>query len=307
MPKRKLYQNIPARQAGGTFSSFHRYKKLKRSNKFVKIEGTNVSYNNAYATQISCPHGMQTPGICNIAYNSTDLSLQFAQALSASGDAGTGAKTFRMVISKCNIQSDITNTSSNPIVMDIYDIMAKRDFPLLNEVDVANDPVNMWTTGIVDAGGDANAPTVYGQKPFMSGRFTRNFKVKKITTVQLAQGSTHMHRVAICPNQQISNEMLQASDGYFNGLTYVTMIVIRGLPDFVHTGEDGEGFRRPTSGSAQISIVNQRNYQFYAISHAVTINKTESSLPARLTDIEYQLNVGNGDVDVVQNAGNKIL
>lgn len=135
-------------------------------------------------------------------------------------------------------QLDICNSTSASCVVDIYDIVAKRDIPLsqvsTNPFNVST-PLNAWSTGIKHQGvpklTDPDGEYQLGSLPTDSQLFNDFYQIKSRKSILLAQNGLHTHHVVMSPNITTDANMIGSQVEYLAGLkgiTHYTMVVVRG-------------------------------------------------------------------------------
>ena len=220
----------------------------------------------------------------NISFNAQDIQDLFASALPL---ATVNPSTRKLLLCSCSVVTYFTNNGNVPIAMDIYDIMVRRDMPLRNSSS-DNDPESFWFLGLGEAGAPGSQ-IVVGVTPFQAPAFCENYLIKKVSKVQMAEGSTHEHRVKISPNRAFNLATLENNDAYLRGWSYFTMGVIRGFPARDHT--------QVSTAPASVLWVTSKKYTFGTVGDAETQVNVLNNLSALASP--NILNVGDGAVDPV--------
>lgn len=141
-------------------------------------------------------------------------------------------------------QLDFCNSTSASCVVDIYDIVAKRDIPVYNgtalNVNVST-PLVAWQNGIKNEGvvkaGDPDGEFQLGSLPTDSQLFNDYYQIKSRKTVLLAQNGLHTHHVTMTPNITSDGNLIGAQSTYLAGLrgiTHYTMVVVHGQVAFAN-------------------------------------------------------------------------
>lgn len=199
-------------------------------------------------------------------------------------------KTRKFFISKIKVVSRIRNSTTAPVNVILYDIVARRDTNTIN--DLAATPSAAWiegmtqTTAIVSTGGLANGVTRPGATPFMSPTFTKFYKVRKVNEFTLHAGATHKHYITMYPNKLWSYEELEVpSDpvaeygiiGNVSGISAFCMVVLKGG---VSHGTTGDAANDGIYSKAALDIVtdyratgwalekNRKVSTYYQLGHA---------------------------------------
>lgn len=150
-----------------------------------------------------------------------------------------------------------TNQSPGSVVITIYDCIARKQGSTLPRTD--------WDQGInMEEGQDVSDPTALGSKPTDSKYFNANWKISKITKIELATGRSHEHTYKFSYHGKLPIATTwNALTAYTNlaGLTHNQMIVMHGMPI------DNTNAYAQVGGSEvsidQTKIVGVSNYNFY--------------------------------------------
>ena len=186
------------------------------------------------------------------------------------------------------------NNTNNDIVIDIYDIVARRDQPSgTDNSSPAYPPVSAWSLGTLDSGGNVFDYQTAGSKPFQSPLFTTLYKVERITNVCIPTGAFHEHKITHRPNKMWEAGPLQASQLWvYNGLTRFTMVIVKGVP----VAEKGDGLlAHATLSTTQLSFVSTTNYVFKFMANNTPFVNNNTNLDSRdvvesfISDVTGQL------------------
>lgn len=181
-----------------------------------------------------------------------------------------------------SVQSEtvMTNQSTAPLDIEIFDLVLKRDLPAVQNMtwnvgpatsfSVLGEPDRYWTAGI-HAGTStpdtsANQALVIGSSPYDSQMWKDMFQCVKKTNVILNQGSSH-RIVTLQKHGKIVDQALfslgnAAVSGSLRGLRGVTtyhMIRIKGMPctiDFTVPAGD------VTTSAGRLAVVNYARYKY---------------------------------------------
>jgi len=147
-----------------------------------------------------------------------------------------------------------TNASNASCTVDLYDIVCKQDNDLTS-------PLTAWANGIaMETNGLANNYEILGVLPTMSQQFNEFFKIVKVTHVNLAAGASHRHNIMLKYRKQIREQRVKENVNYA-GISYFTMLVVRGVPISDKTGSD-PAIREVSSAPIGIDVVTQISAKF---------------------------------------------
>lgn len=159
------------------------------NSKFVKgWEKANAPNFNAtsYAGAISIAAGSQTMQTLSGAYTPYDIGVY-------NGTNGEG----RSILESCSWKITFTNQANAPVFLELYDIVARHDIHLAQNL--IYDPATAVNTQITN--------TDFGVTPFLSPYFTENYKVLRVTRINLALGETCEHLTHLAPNMVFKDWM----------------------------------------------------------------------------------------------------
>lgn len=114
----------------------------------------------------------------------------------------------------------LTNLSNTLTKVTLLDIACRRDSSI--------SPESAWSSGMVDQG--ALSANVIGTYPQMSSLFNQFFKIVRRSTFLLGPGFVHDHKVTLCPNKKVHNELLAGGSTNLAGFTFFTMLIAEGMP-----------------------------------------------------------------------------
>jgi len=186
------------------------------------------------------------------------------------------------------------NMTTSPIVVTLYDCVAKRDQTpsgsTITPTSAWNDGLSNEQTGLPQNsnGLQANFP---GARPYASQKFCQWWTVKRSFNFVLAAGSTHTHYVSVVPGGMFNAEL--TNNLYFmHGLTTCVMAVIHGTV----AQDPGTPFNVGYH-AATMDVVAETHYTVKAMEKSRTGYTQFSTLPLAGTST-----VVAEDTDVVQTA-----
>lgn len=275
------------------------------------------TYSNSYGTRRRLPKALATMLKSAQRNNSTKVTVLVAASSAGSQgvqgfptiynrehivdcyDATTPStsdnKTQRIVLLSTQMETVMTNQGNNPAMIDIYDCVARRDMPYVNTNNDGNSPIPLWYRGMLEQGlsDPPNPVEVYGIKPFQSTAFTQNWKITKVTTVTMPQGTTHRHTMTTQANQVFTRSRLDTGDSYFKGLSRCYFTVQRGYP--ADTGLESIAV---STTPVKIDCITTLNQKWAAIPWAVTNTAYATDVRPPGTDLRI-MNVGDGQAEAV--------
>lgn len=209
----------------------------------------------------------------------------------------------RYVVSEYQSIFTITNGTTAPMELDVYDITLKRDTlqsqytTSLGTYALGPYPDLYWKIGsqiqsnIAPAG---SQPADYlGTSPFDTDLFRQYFNVKKRSVITLPQGAIHRHAVLQKPNFVVTDALLlnyNLTD--IMGLSSFTMFVQRGFPTGdLTSGTLLSGGALLNSGIALVRTLRVKYHWVDDINNSLYANQ---SLAGEFNDV---INIGSGQVD----------
>lgn len=135
---------------------------------------------------------------------------------------------------------DIVNSSGCSAIVDIYDVVAKKDIPNRSAsggVDTRDvqSPTAAWQSGMQNQDISANSgifPTFQvGSLPNDSQLFNDYYKIVSKKTVLMAQNGQHCHKVSMAPNLTMNQNLIDTQSQYLQNLRGIggwTFVVARG-------------------------------------------------------------------------------
>ena len=136
--------------------------------------------------------------------------------------------------SKCTY----TNQGPNTIQMEIYDLMYKTDVAYDNILPGGNStPNEVWERGLKQEAGIDSAQEFRqwsSSGPEDCKLFRQRFKILKKTQVEMHTGANHEHNFTFSYNGKVPMNKIEEMQSFNNqalkGISYVRMVVIRGMP-----------------------------------------------------------------------------
>lgn len=191
-------------------------------------------------------------------------------------------RTRRLLLHYCKVQYRMKNNTRVPIMVTLYDIIARRDVPI-NSGDAEANPNTAWIEGMNDenvtTGGSSTATTDFpGSTPFMSEQFVNYFVVKNTRKFMLHAGSEHIHHVNLVYNK-ILNRALTRLQENMRGLTYYCMIVVQGGI----VADPTSPFLNAYS-TAELDIVTEARWKFQAVEKSFTNYQQYTVLPTAVAN-----------------------
>jgi len=134
----------------------------------------------------------------------------------------------------------LNNCTATPQMVDVYDIVARRDIPLQTATGASysvNTPYDAWITGMFDQNVGSAAPglpipsDIFGAKPTDSQIFNDYYRIVRRTELILPQNATHVHKVNLNVNRVMNLTEISVMKQYLGGIkdvTHYTMCVVRG-------------------------------------------------------------------------------
>lgn len=174
----------------------------------------------------------------------------------------------RFCMRSVTAEVSLTNTSSQPAWVDLYDVEVHHDIPISTAVSVST-PGSAWKTGASLQSTDAFPPpgagalisayNLLGSRPTDSQLFKDYYRIKQKRTVLLQPNGLHVHHVTVSTGRQFDLHQIRTYNGIMAGLagyTVYTMAVLRGAP--VKLAEEGSA----STGNPIVRFVVSERYQF---------------------------------------------
>lgn len=205
-------------------------------------------------------------------------------------------KTRKWVVEWIKISHTLKNQTNVPVQVWLYDIVPRRDETSTTGL-VLSSPAGDWFDGMNNASTSVYVgPAHPAATPFMSGIFTRMWKVVRVHKFTLGGGADHVHHVTIRPNLMLSKEMIDEVTVKRNQ-TYFCMCVIEGNP--VNSAPvTGDTVTQNQIGFSEFGVNVITNYKSkcYAMEKSRTVMSAFNTLPGALTG---EVTVREGDEVVI--------
>nr|WAE42322.1 MAG: capsid protein [Cressdnaviricota sp.] len=277
--KKSIYQKATPEGTGGWVSSqFYTPRIMPRAYKVLNRSLPKNYYVINTAVRATTPIGLQ--GIF------TPLSIWTKADVNAISQKITANNTNRFLCQASSAELLLTNQDIGNCKVILYDILARRDLSTSGNITT---PAAAFLNSLADEGGLNTNALVVGTTPFSSDLFTQFFKVCKVTTVTLAQGQCHTHRVSFKVNKVIDGEYIQYEGNGFKGMTHFTMMVVHGLPY-----NDSVTKTTVSIGSTAIDIVSKIQYKYTWIQDVDTTYSVANTLPGSFAVNEDVMDIGTG-------------
>lgn len=119
----------------------------------------------------------------------------------------------------------LTNQDSGNSRVTLYDMVSRRD---TQESDI----IDQWNDGLANNSGTTGNTRTHrnlGVTPYQSQELCGKWKILKKTVIQMSAGQSHVHRVRHKLNTMINNSLI-GDYNYVHGISFVTLIVVHGMP-----------------------------------------------------------------------------
>jgi len=193
---------------------------------------------------LSAPDGVQAVQVVGQWNSLADIQGLAAQAqvVSYPPSLAVVGDPMRFLARKINCEVDITNSSSWGCIVDIYDIVARRDVPSSAVAPAGYNvgtPFGAWVSGgqLQLSGSVPSGYTDYtqvpGTQPNDSQLFKDYYRIVSKKTVLLPQVGQHKHRVVIDVQKAFDLNQVKTDSSWcvgYKDFTHFTMLVARGQP-----------------------------------------------------------------------------
>lgn len=268
----------------GTGSSYSYYKFTRRPDRGSRIVRTQqaplFSVFNA-GQRITSLQGEQSYTTSSV-FNANQLRSLYLETSSATDGM------FWVGYARCKWM--FQNQSEATTHMTIYEFETRRDSPV--------GPSLAFQSGIasIQAGVGSSASDI-GATPFMTPRFTENFKILKKYNVELAQGRSHIHTsmYKMCKNYKDSLYQMDSVDTVYRGWTRGIFIICHGTPY-------NSAATKTNVSTTPVAIDLVTNFTFHTYSNLQnkSIFEIQSDFP---TFADGQIiDIGSGEADTVNDA-----
>lgn len=278
VPRRPIEQKAIQDGPGGSSSRFHHGKRQLTLPRSVLANMTKNHVLTNSVGQITSVIGKQNIFSTDSLFTSTDI-LTFAGI--------TGGTNGRVICLDAALTLMITNAANTTAIIDIYDVIARRD---VSNATIPN-MAQSWIQGDLDEGGAAGSYLVPGVTPFSSKSFTQMAVIKKKTHVILAQGETHTHKVFWAPNKAMDYGLVKYGT-FFKDLTCEQFVVVHGQLDDAVTGG---GAGTVSLSATKLNYMSTKEYNSSWIGDNTSNFAATNSLPTgAFTGGENLMDIGTG-------------
>lgn len=205
------------------------------------------------------------------------------------GYGGPGySNSTKFFLTSCNVETEISNISAYPLLVDIYEVMAKED--LVGHAGTSSygvngssvySPVQFWTSGLglnnTPNVGAALGPTNVTARPYDNEFFNQYWRICSKITVALSAGDVHRHHSSYGYNKVI-NMVRSNSSSLIRNLTRNIMVVVQGT-----TVQDSSASPVVAFGPSAVNVTHQVHYKYMALPYSgsydayININKALTS------------------------------
>lgn len=250
------------------------------------------------AKRVECASGVQTytglqSSVTTTNYGQYPFSAEDVRELLTMYD-DTAQFTNKLLLEKVTGYYSIANARNTNVVVTLYDCIARRDC----SDDGNRNPHYSWTEGAeAQSGGSPLYGTSIGATPFQSEVFNKFWKCHQRTEFTLGAGQMHTHRFKYSPNRVVTRQGTPASLYAIQGLSFMTVIVIRGCP----INGSGAGTNVTTSLGA-VDVAGGLEYRFrQLLDNSAQYTNGNVTFPA-ISGTEQFINEDTGEVDAGHSA-----
>jgi hypothetical protein len=265
--------------------------------KFLKnTDPVNLALN--ISATASAGYGVQQSALVGWTYTYGDVAYAVARFFGGGTNATASDYNYNSIVQgtsstfatnicaiQCRTETSITNASNTPLNMKIYDVEAR-----FNQLGTRGDPVDLWQNLGANEGGttSGNNYSQIGNTPFSSNTFCQQYKIFKVTDIQLAEGQVHKHTLVNNKKikfnaQQLLNYQTVNDTNQFSTLrgklTTFSIAVFYGTPVASATNPNVE----ITTSPVKINYVMQQLYKYKVIPNNRKINSSIQTIPTALT------------------------
>jgi len=283
-----------------TMSSFVKSRTAYRPDKLSQMGPSNF-YVLTKSFNLSSPDGIQAVQVVGQWNSLVDILglAQQAQAISYPPSLTIGNDPMRFLAKKINCEVDITNSSSWGCILDIYDIVCRRDTPQASVVTAGYNvgtPFGAWVSGgqleltPTLPTGYTDYSQVPGTQPSDSQLFKDYYRIVSKKTVILPQVGNHKHRVVIDVQKAFNLNQVQTDKTFLVGykdFTHFTMLVARGQP--LATTETPVS--TTTYGPVQLRTMTTERYEYSWVATSGMGTKTFATITPNIGNKCVQTNL----------------
>lgn len=266
---------------GSSYSYYKSYKKSRRGAKYTKATQAPMYtiYNSGY--RVTSTQGQQAIATYGV-MTASDLHTLYGNT--------TAATDGSFIVDSARVRTVFQNQSEATTFLNIYEIVCRRDS--------VQGPVGAFVNGMTSIGSATSNAYDIGATPFMSPRFTANFRILKKYNVELAQGRSHIHTSMYTVNKRYSDSVFQmdnTDDFQYAGWTRFLLVLGWGTPY-----NSAATKTNVSTTPVAVDVVQNIAYTY----RAITINKAsfevETDFP---TFADGQIiDIGSGEADTVTDA-----
>ena len=220
------------------------------------------------------------------------------------GSAAAGYGARRLVVDSVLCENTVTNVTTAPLEMEIFEISLRKDLPKVwtylqagNSYIFDPNPIEYWYEGVnVGVNGSPGSQTAGGTPgctPYDSQFFKDYFKVDRKSIVLLPQGGSHRHFTNFHPNTLVKEDELDSCYGT-KRLNRWVMINVKGLPIVDKTTP---GAIRASPATATLSWVQTRRIKFQFVLDALATFTYVNGLSYCLGSNSFLINTGSGQYE----------
>jgi len=274
----------------GSTYAFYYMKGHKARKAFRNAQSTKLTFRDDATVVVSSGAGRQRSLDMPLStFDRAHLTVLFAKIRAVAITQGwtNQANNIKLVLQSCKIKTEVKNQTNDEVQVWIYDCVIKND-------DVAgNTPVVDWYNGANNAV-DSPLLTVDGfpyATPFQSDFFRENWRVLKVTKLQMKAGAVDTHTFTQKVNKTFSySKFLNDSDSLFGKLTCRSFVIL--------LGPVGHVAATPTTISyapAKLDVIQTRTTKCTGSPDNVSYNRYDITVPATaplvaMTDADETIN-----------------
>lgn len=299
-PRRKMWMVKRYRAAAGAITnSLWAYGRRTVPKQVLALRRTGAPdvWHQNYSESMYVPIGLQQ--------FKSFASLTRSQLTAIQSIVGNQTAPNRCLIENCLTELTFTNPTNAAVEVELYDIVPKRDLPNTIALQLnaglyagASSPESCITLGSqaasgVPPGSLADPSQYIGASPYDSQFFKDNFRVVQKAHLMLASGASHRHQAIVKVNR-VSEQAVSAnaSLAYVKGLTYSTLICVRGAAAGIGGSPSGA-----TTNQSTLNIVTSLRVKYTYVTDNNYSAVYYDQLPHDATPIVR--NIGNGALESV--------
>lgn len=270
---RKSLLRIQGSSGQVTVSNFSQRSKARALGKGLTALGVPCTYlvNNAYT--VRALDGQQSSAVIG-QWNSIPDIFAMSRMVPQTDSTGTVPPFNPDTPTRFHVKSltavvDINNTSSGACVVDIYDVVPKRDIPSSmatgNAAYNVGTPTTAWSSGLSNQIGGVpvavlNATNTPGCVPTDSELFKKFYQIKSHKTVLMPQNAQHQHKVVMNVGRHFDLNEIRTDFAVFSalkGFSAFTMIIVKGQVGFIDTDSGAANYV-----TSRVNVCTSERYQY---------------------------------------------